>query len=70
MAAAPFLAIGAAITTLLLIFDDIYWSMEMNEAWKTIQAHNSVTLTLDVYQMGICFFMKEKLAKENFVLRY
>lgn len=54
----------------VFVFDDIHWSSEMNNAWNTIKQHPSITLTIDVYQFGICFFRKEKLAKENFVLRY
>jgi predicted O-methyltransferase YrrM len=54
----------------IFIFDDIYWSREMTEAWEEIKKHSRVRLTLDIYRFGICFFMKEKLAKEDFVLRY
>lgn len=54
----------------VFIFDDIYYSSEMTEAWESIREHPQITVTLDVYQFGICFFRKEKLAKENFVLRY
>lgn len=54
----------------IFVFDDIYWSSEMFEAWQQIKAHPQVTLTIDVFQFGICFFRKEKLAKEDFVLRY
>ncbi|MCX6199488.1 MAG: class I SAM-dependent methyltransferase [Bacteroidetes bacterium] len=54
----------------IFIFDDIYYSVEMTQAWSVIKQHSQITLTLDVYQFGICFFRKEKLAKENFVLRY
>ncbi len=54
----------------IFVFDDIYYSVEMTEAWKAIKSHPKITLSLDVYQFGICFFKKEKLAKENFVLRY
>ena len=54
----------------IFIFDDIHWSEEMHEAWLEIKAHPQITLTLDVFQLGICFFRKEKLAKEEFVLRY
>ncbi|MDB5282278.1 MAG: class SAM-dependent methyltransferase [Bacteroidota bacterium] len=54
----------------IFIFDDIYWSEEMQEAWLEIKKHPQITLTFDLYQMGICFFKKEKLSKEDFVLRY
>lgn len=54
----------------VLIFDDIYWSKEMTAAWKEIKQHEQISLTIDVYQFGICFFSNQKLAKEDFVLRY
>jgi len=53
----------------VLIFDDIHWSEEMNEAWKFIQSHPSVTLTLDLFQFGIVFFRKE-LSKQDFIISY
>ena len=53
----------------VLIFDDIHWSEEMNEAWKFIQSHQSITLTLDLFQFGIVFFRKE-LSKQDFIISY
>lgn len=53
----------------VLVFDDIHWSEEMNEAWKSIQSHQSVTLTLDLFQFGIVFFKKE-LSKQDFIISY
>ena len=53
----------------VLIFDDIHWSQEMNEAWNFIQSHPSVTLTLDLFQFGIVFFKKE-LSKQDFIISY
>jgi|ERR1043165_9321863 predicted O-methyltransferase YrrM len=54
----------------IFVFDDIYWSGEMTETWEEIKADPRITLTIDVYQFGICFFRKDKLAKEDFVLLY
>ncbi len=51
-----------------LIFDDIYWSKGMQEAWKYIQKHPKVTLSIDTFQWGIVFFRKEQ-QKEHFVIR-
>ena len=51
----------------VLILDDIHWSGEMEEAWKEIQDHPSVTITIDLFRMGLVFF-KEGLSKENFIL--
>lgn len=52
----------------IFIFDDIYWSEEMEEAWKRIKNHSSVTLTLDFFFLGIVFFKRE-LSKEHFTLK-
>ena len=46
----------------VFIFDDIYWSREMNEAWTEIKNNQQITLALDVFQFGICFFRKETTA--------
>ena len=53
----------------VLIFDDIHWSADMNEAWNIICSHKSVTLTLDLFQFGIVFFKKE-LSKQDFIISY
>ncbi|QTD37784.1 class I SAM-dependent methyltransferase [Polaribacter batillariae] len=50
------------------IFDDIYWSSEMQEAWAEIKNHPSVTVTIDVFYWGIVFFRKEQ-EKEHFKIR-
>jgi predicted O-methyltransferase YrrM len=54
----------------VLIFDDIYWSKEMTEAWTTIKKDPRITLTIDIYRFGIAFMHRDKLAKEDFLLRY
>lgn len=33
----------------ILIFDDIHWSEEMESAWKAIQEHSTVTLSIDLF---------------------
>ncbi|QAA81353.1 class I SAM-dependent methyltransferase [Aequorivita sp. H23M31] len=52
----------------VIIFDDIYWSKGMTEAWETIRAHEKVTVSIDTFQWGIVFFRKEQ-RKEHFVIR-
>lgn len=54
----------------VLIFDDIYWSEEMTLAWEEIKKDNRISLTIDIYRLGIAFLQSDKLAKEDFVLRY
>lgn len=53
----------------LFIFDDIYWSDEMTAAWEYIKAHPQVTLTVDLFWIGLVFFRKEQ-PKEHFTLRF
>lgn len=53
----------------VFIFDDIYWSDEMKEAWAIIKEHPEVTVTIDLFQWGIVFFRKEQ-KKEHFKIRF
>jgi predicted O-methyltransferase YrrM len=50
------------------IFDDIHWSLEMEEAWEIIKNHPKVTVTIDTFQWGFVFFRYEQ-EKEHFVIR-
>jgi predicted O-methyltransferase YrrM len=52
----------------LFIFDDIYWSKGMTEAWKEIQNHPKVSVSIDAYYWGLVFFRKEQ-KKESFTVR-
>lgn len=53
----------------IFVFDDIYWSKEMTSAWQTIKANKRVTITLDIFEMGIVFFRKE-LPKQDLIINY
>ena len=53
----------------LLIFDDIYWSQGMKEAWAQIKTHPQVTVTVDLFWIGLVFFRKGQV-KEDFVIRF
>jgi len=52
----------------VFIFDDIYWSKEMKAAWEQIKNHPQVTVTIDLYEMGLVFF-KTGQNKQHFKLR-
>ncbi len=54
----------------ILIFDDIYWSTEMTQAWEEIKRDPRITLTIDIYRFGIAFLRQDKMAKEDFILRH
>lgn len=52
----------------IMVFDDIYWSRGMTRAWEKIKKHQSVSVSIDLFRIGIVFLRKE-LSKEDFVLR-
>ncbi len=53
----------------IFVVDDIYWSPEMKEAWELIKADEQVTVTIDLFYLGLVFFRKGQV-KQNFVIRY
>lgn len=54
----------------VIVFDDIHWSKEMEEAWYQIKTHSSVTLTVDLFFIGIVFFRKQQKTKQHFIIRF
>jgi len=52
----------------VFIFDDIYWSEGMTEAWEIIKEHPKVTVTIDTFFWGFVFFRNEQ-EKEHFKIR-
>lgn len=53
----------------IVIFDDIYWSKGMKEAWIEIKNNSQVTLTIDLFWIGLVFFKKGQ-AKQHFKLKF
>jgi predicted O-methyltransferase YrrM len=53
----------------IFIFDDIHWSIEMEEAWKIIQNHSKVKVSIDLFRIGLIFFRKE-LSKQHYVIKF
>ncbi len=62
-------ALGKAHEDSLFIFDDIYWSKGMSEAWEEIKGNERVRVTIDLFFIALVFFRKEQV-KENFVIRF
>ncbi len=54
----------------VVIFDDIHWSSETEKAWEEIVADTSVTLSIDLFFIGIVFFRKEQKVKQHFTIRF
>lgn len=53
----------------VFVLDDIHWSRDMEEAWEALKAHPRVTVTIDLFDLGLVLLRKEQ-APEHFVLRY
>jgi predicted O-methyltransferase YrrM len=53
----------------VFIFDDIYWSEGMTEAWQEIYNNPEVTYSIDLFHMGIVFFNKEWI-KSHFKIKF
>lgn len=51
-----------------MVFDDIHWSADMEQAWSQIVQHKRVTISIDLYHFGIIFFNPE-FSKQHFILR-
>jgi xanthine dehydrogenase molybdopterin-binding subunit B len=53
----------------VFVFDDIHWSVSMQKAWDEIIDHDRVTVSVDIFRMGMVFLRKE-LSKQKFVIRF
>lgn len=53
----------------LLIFDDIYWSEGMKQAWAEIKSHPQVRVTIDLFWIGLVYFRKGQV-KEDFIIKF
>lgn len=54
----------------ILIFDDIHWSLEMEQAWMNIKNHPTVRCSIDLFFLGIVIFRHEFIEKKHFLIRY
>ncbi len=53
----------------IMVIDDIYWSEGMTQAWQAIKAHPQVTLSIDLFKIGIVLF-KPDLTKTHYRLMF
>jgi len=54
----------------ILVFDDIHWSAEMESAWDFIKNNQSVTMSVDLFFIGIVFFRKDFKEKQHFAIQF
>ena len=53
----------------MIVADDIHYSKDMYDAWKTITGKNEVTVSIDFFQLGL-LFMNKRLSSQHYVIRY
>lgn len=59
--------LASAHESSVFIFDDIYWSKGMKNAWEKIKQHPKVTITIDLFEIGLVFFKTDQ-EKEHFTI--
>jgi len=70
----PVLKYFAEITSMsdsntVVVIDDIHISQEMEEAWTQIKTERNISLTIDIFRMGIVFF-RQGLTRADYIIRY
>ena len=53
----------------VFVFEGIHRNRDMEDAWEEIKANENVSVTLDLYCVGMVFF-REGIEKQDFVLKY
>ena len=53
----------------VLVFEGIHHSHHTEVAWEAVKANEDITLSMDLYSLGIVFF-REGIEKQDFVLKY
>ncbi len=54
----------------VVVLDDIHWSAEMESAWHWIKDQPQVTLTVDLFFVGLVFFNPDFKVKQHFTIRH
>lgn len=54
----------------MLIFDDIHWSAEMEDAWEWIKKDKRVRCTIDLFHVGIVLLREEFREPRHFRVRF
>lgn len=63
------LCAAKASANAIFVFDDIRWSEEMLEAWEIISKNPKVSMSLDLFNIGIVFF-NSSLSKQHIKLKW
>jgi predicted O-methyltransferase YrrM len=58
-----------SVNKTVVVIDDIYYSKEMEEAWNEIKLNEKVSVTVDIFRMGIVFF-RQGISHCDYTIRY
>jgi predicted O-methyltransferase YrrM len=64
-----YLCLEKATDSSIFIISNMYVSPDMKGAWEEIKNNSRVTVTLDLFFIGIVFFRKEQV-KQHFVIKF
>jgi predicted O-methyltransferase YrrM len=64
------LILAKATDQTILVLDDIHWSPAMEKAWKKLQAHPRVRISIDLFFIGILLINPAFKARQDFRIRY
>jgi hypothetical protein len=53
----------------IFVFEGIHHNRDMEDAWEEIKENEDVSVTFDLYCVGVVFF-REGIEKQDFVLKY
>ena len=53
----------------IFVFEGIHHNRDMEDAWEEIKGNEDVSVTYDLYCVGVAFF-REGIEKQDFVLKY
>ena len=53
----------------VFIIDDIYYSKEMADAWEELKSNKKVSVSVDIFSMGI-LFLRDGISHNSYVIRY
>jgi predicted O-methyltransferase YrrM len=53
----------------VIVMDDIRWSESMEKAWEEIIKRKEISVSIDLFRMGI-IFMKKNMYKQHYVIRF
>jgi predicted O-methyltransferase YrrM len=53
----------------VIVLDDIHHSAAMEEAWEEIKKDERISVTVDIFRMGLVFF-NEGMTRSDYIIRY